>query len=128
MSDTHIQYYSYGNTQGDGFGTMCLSNKKEWVRHLNRYQESDGEEHRYTVEEWDKLDSVDWRDILIAEVIQDDTEDFVLREFVVNWIDGNNKNSVRITHNNQLVWENNPGNSLSVPKWISRLKNLLRET
>ena len=69
MFDAHILYYAYNNIDGDDFGVGYLNNKEQWVDRINSWNENDGNETRYTVEDWDELDcQLDFRGIELAEV------------------------------------------------------------
>ena len=68
-------FKAVGNTQGDGFGcfeddngTPRVLTKQEWIDQLNYYQEADGYDTRYTLEDWDNLDDWDMRGIILEPV------------------------------------------------------------
>jgi hypothetical protein len=117
MFDTHIQYFCYNNTEGDEFGVGHLGNKEFWLHLINSWNRNDGRKERVHLDDWDELDySYDLRGCVLAEVVPDD------QEYTVFWLDDQeNENMVRITHDNKLVWENEPDKSSSIPRWVNRL-------
>lgn len=67
-------YKALYNTQGDGFGCYdiddkpLIQTKKDWIKQLNQYNEMDGYDFRYKLSDWDNLDDLDWRGIVVKEV------------------------------------------------------------
>jgi hypothetical protein len=121
MFDANIQYYCYKNEADDDFGVGYLGNKEFWTDLINIWQRNDGNKHRYIVEEFEELSPIaDMRGCLLAEIVPDG------KDFVVSWVDEDNEFSLKIKHGNETVWENNPKENVSIPRWINRLKNQLR--
>lgn len=122
MFDAHIQYYAYNNKESDDFGVGYIGNKEEWIGRINRWNKNDKLATRVTAEDWDDLDcSTDLRGIQLAEVEPVDDS------YKVSWDDGDNENSMIIDKNGAISWDNNPQNISSVPRWVTRLKNQLRD-
>lgn len=67
-------FRAIGNSQGDQFGTLGehgnprTMTKQEWIDQLNEWQEMDGAEHRYSIEDWEMLDDLDFRGVILEEV------------------------------------------------------------
>jgi len=122
MFDAHIQYYSYNNLQGDDFGVGYLGNKEFWVHLMNGWNRNDDRKDRYHVADWDEFDcELDLRGCILAEVEPED------QEYLVTWLDNLGEYAVRIKQDGKLVWENEPEKVSSIPRWVNRLKNQLRE-
>lgn len=122
MFDAHILYYSYNNAEGDDFCIGLFGNKQFWVDIMNRWNRNDGIKNKYTLEDWDDLDvKTDLRGCQLAEIEPDD------KDILVRWVERGQENVMRITPKNVITWENNPQNKTSVPRWISRLKSVMRE-
>lgn len=122
MFDAHIQYYSYGNIEGDDYMIGLFGNKEFWIDLINRWKLQDGNKDKYTLEDWDELEcATDFRGIQLAAIEPDG------KDILVHWADGDDENTMRISDKNVITWENNPQNKTSTPRWITRLKNAMRE-
>ena len=122
MFDAHILYYAYNNIDGDDFGVGYLNNKEQWVDRVNSWNENDGNKTRYTIEDWDDLDcQLDFRGIELAEVEPNGDN------YLVTWFDKDNENCLEIDPKGEIVWQNNSTKSLSIPRWVKRLKNTMKE-
>lgn len=119
--DKHIQYYAYTNYEGDDFGVGYLDTKEGWIDRVNRWQANDGFDHRFIVEDFEELELVDLRGIMLAEVEPID------KDYLVTWADYDDELCIRITSKSEFIWEKNPKNSTSIPQWLKRLKNTIRE-
>lgn len=120
MFDANIQLYAYNNTEGDDFGVGYLGNKEFWVGLVNRWNKEDGKKARYTAETFDSIDADDFRGCVLAEVEPDH------EGYVVTWYSGDTEYIIDIK-GSEFVWEQNDSGSVSVPQWVRRLKNQLRE-
>ncbi len=118
MFDAHILYYSYGNIEGDDFCIGLFGNKDFWVGMVNRWNQNENIKAKHTVKDWDDLDL---RGCQLAKIEPDD------KDILVRWSDRNEENAMRITNKNVITWENNPHNKTTTPRWISRLKSVMRE-
>lgn len=58
-------FTSISNTQGDSFGVGITQTKQGWIDILNSWQESDGFETRYKIEDWDDLEDFDFRGVVL---------------------------------------------------------------
>ncbi len=122
MFDAHIQYYAYNNVDDDDFGVGYLGNKKDWVERINRWNRNDGRDETVVVEEWDDLDcKLDFRGIQLAEI--EPNGDGVL----VTWATKNRSYTISVAKNGDVAWVQNPNNAPSVPRWVNRMKTMLRE-
>lgn len=121
MFDSHIRFFAYDNVEGDDFGVGYLGNKEWWVSIINRWNLNDGNELQYTPEEWEDLSIDDFRGLKIAEVVPDGDG------YLVTWTDGTNDNVIEIDKNSKYNWVENNTQSTSVPRWVSRLKNMIKE-
>lgn len=122
MFDAHIEYFCYNNVEGDEFQVGHLGNKDNWVSLMNGWNRNDGRKQKYTIEDWDDLDQdEDLRGCQLAEVIADE------KDYVVSWATEEGINVIRISHKNGIVWEENNTGADSVPRWVNRLKNTIRD-
>lgn len=123
MFDAHLLYFAYNNIEGDEFGVGMIGNKEDWVRRINRWAVEDGNVGAFTVEDWDDLDfQNDFRGVELAEVEPVDVG------WLVTWLnDRGDENVVEITHKFAISWKINPNKSDSIPQWLKRLKNTLRD-
>lgn len=121
--DAHIQYFAYNNLEGDDFAVGYLSTKEDWIERVNAWNRNDGAENRYSAEDWEELDQEqDLRGVCLAEVEPVDAGWFV------TWVNDNgDENVVEITHKYEVSWKINPNKSDSIPQWLKRLKNTIRE-
>lgn len=122
MFDGHIQYYAYNNLEGDDFGVGYLGNKEFWVGMVNRWAKEDGKQIKYTNEMFDEIRTEDFRGCLLAEVEYDN-----LGTYNVVWFDDDNENAIQINGKWEILWTNNPQSISSIPRWATRLKNILKE-
>lgn len=121
MFDAHLQYFAYNNLDGDDFGVGYIGNKEDWIRRVNSWQANDGFDTRFTQEDFDDLDVYDLRGILLAEVEPVDTGWFV------TWATEKGDNVAEISKDYQISWKINNLKSDTIPHWLKRLKNTLRE-
>lgn len=69
-------FKAVGNTQGDSFGVFDddeqkvyrVMSQQDWIDQFNSWQEADGYEHRYKLDDWDNLDDWDRRGVILEEV------------------------------------------------------------
>lgn len=119
--DANILYYAYHNEDGDDFGVGYLSNKKQWIERVNSWQENDGFETRFAVEDFEELEHDDLRGISLAVV------EPMGKEYLITWVVGDDENCLRISEDWDISWHNNAQKLKSIPQWSKRLKNLLKE-
>lgn len=122
MFEANILYYSYGNIEGDDFCIGLFGNKEFWADIVNRWNRNDSIKTKFTAENFDEFElKSDLRGCQLAAIEPDD------KDILVHWDDRGEENVMRITPKNVITWENNPQNKTSVPRWISRLKSVMRE-
>jgi len=121
MFVSHIQYYAYDNTEGDEFGVGYLGSKEYWIQLINHWNRNDGIKTRYTAEQWEDVLPDHYRGCVLAEV-EPSSEDYL-----VTWTNKGKDYVVRIGSNNKLTWDSNETKLPSIPRWINRLKNQLRD-
>ena len=69
-------FRAIGNTQGDDFGVFDddeqkvyrVMSQQDWIDKFNSWQEADGNDYRYTLDDWDNLDDWDRRGVILEEV------------------------------------------------------------
>tara|TARA_B100001250_G_C19462466_1_gene640838 strand:+ start:88 stop:477 length:390 start_codon:yes stop_codon:yes gene_type:complete len=122
MFEAHIQYYAYNNIDDDDFGVGYLGNKQDWVERINRWNWNDGFDERFTVEDWDDLDCQhDFRGCELAEIEPDSDA------MLVTWQKSNHSFVIKIEKNGDMKWLENPRSLTTFPRWINRMKTMLRE-
>lgn len=120
MFDAHIQYYAYDNTEEDDFGVGYLGNKEFWVHLINSWSRNANITKRWKVEQWDDIDQDFFSGCILAEIEPDG------KDYIVTWVDKTKDYVVRIS-GNSLTWEPSSTKLASIPRWINRLKNQLKE-
>lgn len=131
MFDAHIQYYAYNNTKHDDFGVGYIGNKEFWVGIINRWNRNDNlATKKVTLEDWDELDcETDFRGCQLAEITPD--EDGYTVYVVYGEGAEATDETYRISKDYKIIFDENlkdaNGKSPSVPRWVSKLKNQLRD-
>ena len=117
------QYYAYNNIDDDDFGVGWIGTKKDWVERVNRFNRNDGMSSSATVKGWDELDcKKDFRGIELAVVEPDG-----LGSYIVRWSDKKGDKTAIIDNSWKIAWASNKDQTATVPRWINRLKNTLKE-
>jgi hypothetical protein len=121
MFDSNILYYSYNNVEGDDFAVGYLGNKEYWVHLMNSWNRNDGRKDRYHPEDFDEFDTIfDLRGCVLAEIVPDH------EDYVIFWANDTEEYEIRMDKDGKFSWES--GDTLpAVPRWVSSLKNRLKD-